>query len=148
MLLDLLSNHHRAIPRTQDWNAWGSSWGAAFGGVWGPVSKTTNFTDFPQPYGNAREASLPHKTSVSVHVTLAPSKVSVTVSDLTLHTGVTLALATTTVDVHGKDTVTSARASFKLAPASTTLKTSTIRATGRHDLSDEALITMFLELID
>lgn len=130
-------------------SAWGKAWGLAFGLSWGlvvAVEVPTVFTDFPQPTGTARQASLPHRADA--HVVATSSKVKVLLSDPAVFAKTHLVAQTDTVNVSGAEIV--ARAGFRtvLVPVSAKSKTGTILASGRHDLSDEELITMFLELLD
>lgn len=130
-------------------SAWGKAWGLVWGISWGlvvAVDVPTEFTDFPQPYGTARQASVLHRADA--HVVATSSKIKVLLSDPAVFAKVRLLADTDTVIVGGGSVV--AKAGFKtlLVPVSSKTKTGTILASGRHDLSDEELITMFLELID
>jgi hypothetical protein len=120
VLLDLLSHHHRVVV----------------------------FTDFPQPYGNPKEASLPQKQTKPANTAVQPSSVRVTVADPIIRAAVEIPLAKTLVVVCEASITASSSSKIKLPSTALTPKTSTILATGRHDLSDEELITLFLELID
>lgn len=50
--------------------------------------------------------------------------------------------------MRGTSISASGRSRVKVFSRPLAAKTSTILATGRHDLSDEELVTVFLELID
>lgn len=130
-------------------SAWGKAWGLAFGAAWGlvvAVEVPTVFTDFPQPYGTARQASLPHRATA--HVTATSEAIRVLLSDPKVFAKTHLVATTDTVNVHGSDVIAKAGFRTVLVPVSAKSKTGTILASGRHDLSDEELITMFLELLD
>lgn len=65
-----------------------------------------------------------------------------------MHAKAVSAVRTGMVFVRGTSISASGRSRVKVFSRPLAAKTSTILATGRHDLSDEELVTVFLELID
>ena len=122
MLLDLLFHHNRILE---------------------PPPAPTGF---PQPYKQERQATLPRR--VAAHVVVTASTVRVVLTDPTIFAKTRLSLASNTVSVSGTDIIVRAGVKTALRRTALSAKMGTILASGRHDLSDEELITMFLELLD